>query len=111
MANPYDGPYDILCSSSHLTDIPESRTTGKKKVKRGNGKTKPKKTEEPPTITVTTTVKKTIKNPALFLLGGEEWKLLNSAQLGRQCKIVGIPTGGSKEEKLDKLIQWRKRRT
>lgn len=57
----------------------------------------------------TTVVLKTeIKDPERFLLRPDTWQMLDSAQLGKQCKMVGIPCGGSKEDRIQRLVQWRK---
>jgi hypothetical protein len=53
-------------------------------------------------------LKREIKDPERFLLRPETWQLLDSAQLGKQCKMVGIPCGGSKDDRCQRLVRWRK---
>ena len=51
---------------------------------------------------------KKIKDPERFLLSMDTWSMLTSVQLGQQCKMVGIPCGGSKDVRCQRLVNWKK---
>lgn len=74
----------------------KTATTPRQKKKKGVTKK---------TVTVTVSKKITLPDPERFL-SPEHWDIMNTTQLGIQCRMLQIPSGGKQEEKRTRLKRW-----
>ncbi len=103
--------FDNGITDERFEELRKKLCADKPKTTRGITKKKPaKKKALKGTIIVKTNavVELKIKDPKAFLLDPEKWEFLNATQLGQQCRMVQIPVGGSKEDRLKRLLTWRK---
>ena len=76
-----------------------------KRAPAASKKKAPKRKSNTVTITIAKAKTVTIPDPERFL-SSENWQFMNATQLSSQCKMVGIPASGTKDDKAARLERW-----